>query len=171
MIKVLVLISQMNRTGAATVAMNYLRFSDPERVSFDFLVNHMGQGDYEREIEELGGHVYHMGPIKKFRMGAYKKEFRAFLKKHPDYDVIHSYLEDKSLYAMKIASEMKIPVRICHAQSHPTYITQKSFERYCRKHLVRKYITHRIACSRDAARWGRSGELRIIENFYIYLLR
>lgn len=153
MIKVLVLIPQMNRTGKATIAMNYLRFSDSDRVTFDFLVNHMGQGDYEREIEELGGRVYHMGPIKKFRMGAYKKELRAFLKKHPDYDVIHSHLEDKSLFALKIAAEMKIPVRICHAHSHPTYINQRSFERYCLKHLVRKYTTHRIACSRDVAKW------------------
>ena len=102
MIKVLVLIPQVNRTGAATVAMNYMRFMDPQKVSFDFLVNHMGQGDYEREIEELGGRVYHMGPIKKFRMGAYKKEFRAFLKKHPGYDIVHSHLEEKAFMHLRL---------------------------------------------------------------------
>ena len=158
-IHVLVLITAMNRAGAETIAMNYMRNVDRNIIKYDFLVNRPGRSDYEDEIEALGGKVYHMSPMYPGKIGKYKKEFRRFLSKHPEYKIIHSHLEERSYYALKIAKQMGVPVRICHGHSHPTRLDWKLPVRYYFKFRMRKYYTHAMACRREVARWqfGASG--------------
>lgn len=152
-IHILVLITKMDRGGAETVAMNYMRNFDREKVICDFLVNRPERGDYEDEIEKLGGKVYHMGPIYPGKIRKYKKEFSQFLTEHPEYKIIHSHLEERSYYALKIAKKMGIPVRICHGHSHPAGLDIKLPARYYLRKRVRKYYTHSMACSKEVAKW------------------
>ena len=152
-IHVLVLITAMNRAGAETIAMNYMRNVDRNIIQYDFLVNRPGRSDYEDEIEALGGKVYHMSPMYPGKIRKYKTEFRKFLSKHPEYKIIHSHLEERSYYAFKIAKQMGVPVRICHGHSRPIHFDWKLPARYYFKFKVRKYYTHAMACSREVARW------------------
>ena len=62
-INVLVLITVMDRAGAETMMMNYLRNINREKIHMDFLINREQKADYEDEIEKLGGRIYHMCPI------------------------------------------------------------------------------------------------------------
>lgn len=152
-IRVLVLISNMDTAGAQTLAMNYLRHVDRRHIRFDFLVNHAGMDDYEEEIRALGGEVYRMCPIKLHTINRYKREFRQFLQNHKDYQVIHSYLEERSLYALRIAKEMGVPVRICQANSYPNHFQFTLPILYFLKLKQRKYFTHCMATSREASDW------------------
>ena len=73
-INVLVLITAMDRAGAETMMMNYLRHIDKDKVHMDFVVNRDYESDYEQEIKELGSNVYHLSPIYPNTVREYKKE-------------------------------------------------------------------------------------------------
>ena len=152
-IYVLVLITVMDRAGAETMMMNYLRNIDREKIQMDFLINRDKDADYQGEIENLGSKVYHMCPMYPGKFHQYKKEFRTFLKEHPWYTIIHSHLEERSYFALKIAKEEGVPVRIAHAHSVPQGKNLKMMMRlYFRKRLA-KYYTHAFACGEKPAKW------------------
>lgn len=152
-IHVLVLITVLDRAGAETVAMNYMRNVDRDIIKYDFLINRPEKSPYEDEIEAMGGKVYHMSRIYPGKIGTYKKEFQEFLEEHPYYQIIHSHLEERSYYALKIAKRMGVPIRICHGHSHPTKVNLKLPARYFYKYVMRKYYTHSMACSNEVAEW------------------
>ena len=62
-VRVLVLDTVMDRGGAETMTMNYLRRMDRSKVQYDFLVNRDYKAAYEDEIAELGGSVPHVSAI------------------------------------------------------------------------------------------------------------
>ena len=152
-IRVLVLITKLDRGGAETMIMNYMRNMDRKKVQYDFLVNRQEKGAYEDEIQSLGGKIYRMCPMYPQYFARYKKEFREFLKEHPEYQIIHSNLEERSYFPLRIAAEMSVPVRIAHAHSVYKGINTKTvFRNYFRHHL-NPYVTHRFACSQEAGEW------------------
>ena len=59
MIKVLHYVSIMNRAGQETFLMNMYRKIDREKIQFGFLCTVDEEGDYDAEIKELGGEIYH----------------------------------------------------------------------------------------------------------------
>ena len=56
--RVLQVIGVMDRGGAETMVMNLYRAMDRERIQFDFLVHEQREGDYDAEIERLGGRFF-----------------------------------------------------------------------------------------------------------------
>lgn len=164
-LRVLVLDTVMDRGGAETMMMNYLRHMDRSKVTYDFLVNRDYRAAYEDEIEQLGGHIYRMCPMYPQYFGRYKKEFRAFLKSHPQYRVIHSNLEERSYFGLREAAKLGVPVRIAHAHNRPVGFDVKSvFREYFRLRLP-KYVTHMFACGEEAGDWlfGRKNRGRVIQ--------
>ena len=166
-INVLVLITVMDRAGAETMMMNYLRNINREKIHMDFLINREQKADYEDEIEKLGGRIYHMCPLYPGKFHRYKKEFRNFLEEHPGYDIIHSNLEERSYFAFKIAKKMGIPVRIAHAHSAPCGRNMKMIMRLYFRRKLQKYCTHKVACGEKAAKWlfGSDADLVEMESF------
>lgn len=57
--RILVLINTLNVGGAETFIMKVFRAIDRERIVFDFLINSQEEGAYEKEVDALGGRVYH----------------------------------------------------------------------------------------------------------------
>ena len=55
MIRILHVVTNMDRGGLETFLMNYYRNIDKNRIQFDFLVHRKERADYDDEIEELGG--------------------------------------------------------------------------------------------------------------------
>ena len=161
-INVLVLITAMDRAGAETMMMNYLRHIHRNKIHMDFAVNREHESDYEKEIKELGSKVYHLSPIYPNTVRKYKKEFKQFLKEHPEYDVIHSNLEERSAYPLAIAKKAGIDLRIVHAHSNLRHVDIKYiFRLYLRRKLKGKY-THSFACSVGPAKWLFGDDKRTI---------
>ena len=52
-INVLVLITAMDRAGAETMMMNYLRHIDRNKIHMDFVLNREYESEYEKEIKEF----------------------------------------------------------------------------------------------------------------------
>ena len=164
-LRVLVLDTVMDRGGAETMMMNYLRHFDRSKVTYDFLVNRDYSAAYEDEIEALGGRIYRMCPMYPQYFGRYKREFRNFLEQHTEYRIIHSNLEERSYFPLRIAAEKGIPVRIAHAHNRPVGFNLKSiFREYFRMRLP-KYVTHMFACGTEAGDWlyGEKNRDRVIQ--------
>lgn len=164
-LRVLVLDTVMDRGGAETMMMNYLRHFDRSKVTYDFLVNRDYRAAYEDEIEALGGRIYRMCPMYPQYFKRYKREFHAFLKQHPEYRIIHSNLEERSYFPLRVAAEQGIPVRIAHAHNRPVGFNLKSiFREYFRMRLP-KYVTHMFACGTEAGDWlfGENNRGRVIQ--------
>ena len=81
MIRILQCVNNMHRAGLETMLMNYYRHMDHEK------------DDYDDEIEELGGRVYHAPRLYPQNMHAYSKYMHAFFKEHPEYKIMHSHID------------------------------------------------------------------------------
>ena len=60
MLRVLQVVTKMDRCGLETLLMNYYRNIDRSKVQFDFLTHREERGQYDDEIEQLGGNIYHV---------------------------------------------------------------------------------------------------------------
>lgn len=167
-IRILFLFTILNRGGSETMVMNYYRCIDRSKVQFDFVVHRESRGIYEDEIEQMGGHIYRMMPLRPWSIPQYKQQIRQFFDEHPDYRIIHGLCSELGYYIYREASRRKIPVIIAHAQNSKADIDLKWFWRTWYKIRMRPYLTHMFACSADAANWlfGRNsiGSVTILPN-------
>ena len=62
-IRVLHIVTYMGRGGLETMLMNYYRHIDRTKIQFDFLVHRDFEADYDQEINELGGRIYHVSKL------------------------------------------------------------------------------------------------------------
>jgi glycosyltransferase involved in cell wall biosynthesis len=163
-IHVLVLDTVMDRGGAEAMIMNYMRNINRELIQFDFLTNREYKAAYEEEIEGLGGRVYHMCPMYPGKFRQYKKEVRTFLKEHPEYQIIHSNLEERSYFALKEAKKLGVPVRISHSHNRPLGFNPKLIVRYYFRFMLKYYNTHMFSCGVEAGDWlyGKKNRDRVI---------
>ena len=153
LIHVLVLDTVMDRGGAETMIMNYMRNIDRDIIKFDFMVNRDYKAAYEDEIESLGGKIFRMCPMYPQYFEKYKRQIREFLIAHPEYKIIHSNLEERSYFALKEASKIGVPVRISHAHNVPRDTGAKKLMRYYFRSQLNRYNTHMFACGIEAGDW------------------
>lgn len=152
-IRVLQVFTVLDRGGAETMIMNYYRHIDRSKVQFDFLVHRERIGAYEEEIKALGGRIYRLPPIHPKYFNRYKKQVKAFLEQHTEYQVIHSHLSEIGYFLCREAKKQQVPTVICHAHSSKMNIDLKAPFRWYWKHAIRHMITHQYTCSKEAALW------------------
>ena len=61
--RILHVVTFMNRGGLETLLMNYYRHIDRKKIQFDFLVHRFEKCDYDDEILQLGGRIFHLIPL------------------------------------------------------------------------------------------------------------
>ena len=150
MIRILQVVNNMHRAGLETMLMNYYRHVDRNKIQFDFLTHRSERADYDDEIKELGGKIYHAPRLYPQNYPAYFKYMKNFFQEHPEYKIVHSHIDSMSYLPLKAAKKAGVPIRIAH--SHNTSI-DKDFK-YPLKQLFRIKInsvaTHRCACGEIA---------------------
>src|SRR6476646_9629893 len=104
-VRVLQVVTIMNRGGLETMLMNYYRQIDREKIQFDFMVHRADEGHYDKEIEELGGKIYRMPPIKPGNYHQYFKLLDEFFEKHQEYKVVHSHINENSSFVLRAAKK------------------------------------------------------------------
>ncbi len=165
-IRVLQVVTVMNRAGLETMLMNYYRAIDRKKVQFDFLVHRSESGDYDDEIRTLGGRIYRFPPNTPHTMLTYESRFRKFLKSHPEYTIVHSHLDALSSLPLLAAKRHGIPVRIAHSHNNdvPHDITRPL--RMILKKGISHHATNLFACSNEAGvfMFGQRSEFEIINN-------
>ncbi|MEC3966149.1 glycosyltransferase family 1 protein [Flagellimonas halotolerans] len=181
-IRILHVLTIMNRGGAETMVMNYYRNINRELVQFDFLLHRKETGAFDNEILSLGGKIYRMPSISPRNYFKYQKELEQFFDEHPEYQVVHSHLNALSSIIFKVAKKKGIKTRIAHSHlAVEPFVFLKVFKpntdikatiKDSTQSLIRRRIrhlsTHYFACGEKAGDWlfGKSNrdKVKIINN-------
>lgn len=168
MLRVLQVIGKMDRAGAETMIMNLYRHVDKSKVQFDFMVFTDEEGDYDQEIKEMGGNIYHMPAFKGYNYFSLYKKFGEFFKEHP-YDVVHGHIGSLAPAYLKCAKKAGA---FTIAHSHCAY-SNNLIERFVFSlfaHSVRYIADFFFACAQEAgrdrfgARIVKSNNFKVINN-------
>lgn len=160
----------MKRGGIESYMMNYYRHFERDKIQIDFVVLGFEKGDYDDEIQALGGKIYHIPKKSKDYLG-YIKGLREIFSTG-QYRIVHSHLDAMSMTVLKQAQKCNVPIRIAH--SHNTQHLTNNFikvqiNEYARKR-IKNYATQLFACSEAAGRWlfenkaVDEGKVNIIKN-------
>ena len=156
MIRVLQIVTYMGRGGLETMLMNYYRHIDRSKIQFDFLVHRDFEADYDKEILEMGGKIYHVSRLIPWSV-SYRNELKRFFKGHPEYRIVHVHQDCLSSVALQCAKECCVPVRIAHSHNSSQ---DKNMKYLIKRHYMKRiprFATDCFACGKDAGDWMFSG--------------
>ena len=163
-LRILQIVTYMGRGGLETMLMNYYRHIDRSKVQFDFLVHRDFEADYDQEIRELGGRIYHVSRLIPWSR-KYRNELKQFFKDHPEYRIVHVHQDCLGSVALQCAKECGIPVRIAHSHSSSALKDLKYPIKLWYMRKIPAYATHLLACGKQAGDWMFSGSpYEIIKN-------
>ena len=152
MLRILHVVTHMNRGGLETMLMNYYRHIDRTKVQFDFLTHREYDGDFGEEIARLGGIIYHMPPLNPFSV-KYRDTLNHFFDIHKEYQIIHVHQDCMSSVILKSAMKHGIKVRIAHSHSSSQDKNLKYLIKMYYRKQIPSYATDLIACSKAAGKW------------------
>ncbi|AGS26703.1 glycosyltransferase [Lactiplantibacillus plantarum] len=156
-IRILHVIGKMDRAGAETMIMSLYRRIDRTKIQFDFMVHTKQKGDFDDEIESLGGHIFHIDKFNGFNFGSYYLAWRKFLKIHAEYHVIHGHIGSSAFIYLSAAKSLG---RMTIVHSHNAFSENFnlhdhliSFLNYPNRHIA----TEILAASKQAGidRYGK----------------
>ena len=152
--RVLHVIQKMGYGGIETLIMNIYRNIDRTKIQFDFAKNTEEKGEYEEEIEKLGGKIYKL-PKRRNHFLFYKKAWNQFFKEHQgEYSTIHMHVSSLTdIQPLISAKKYGVKNRLIH--SHNTFqkgILHNILNRVHRVY-IRKYATKLLACSTEAGEY------------------
>ena len=163
-IRVLQVVTHMERGGLESMLMNYYRHIDRERVQFDFLVHRMEKAAFDDEIESLGGRIYRLPRLMPWSK-SYLSALNHFFDEHQEYKVIHVHQDCLSSVILKAAVQHNIPVRVAHSHSASQDKDLKYPIKLWYKRDIPKYATNLFACGKGAGDWMFGGaSYQIINN-------
>ena len=166
-IRVLHIVTIMNRGGLETMLMNYYRNIDRKKIQFDFVVHRSEKGAYDDEIMSLGGRILHVPPIQLKNILSYKKTLGAIFIDNPEYRIVHSHIDSLSALPLYIAKKTGVPIRIAHSHNSNFDTDSKKIIRNLAKRLIKYQATDIVGCSTDAIKFmfGNSAkDYRLISN-------
>lgn len=156
-IRILHVLTAMNRAGAETMLMNLYRAIDRSRVQFDFAVTTTDHCDYDDEIKSLGGRIIHYPRYTGKNHFAYKKWWNNFLNSHHEYRIVHGHIGSTAAIYLKIAKKYG-----CYTIAH-SHSTGGGFGFHKVMYKMYSYPTRYIAdfcigCSSEAliSRYGKA---------------
>lgn len=163
-IRVLQVVTHMERGGLETMLMNYYRNIDRSKVQFDFLVHRDYRSAYDDEIEALGGNIYRLPKLVPWSR-SYQKALNTFFVEHPEYRIVHVHQDCLSSVILKAAKKNGVPVRIGHSHNNNQDKDLKYPIKLYYKRLISKYATDLFACGKEAGDWMFGGApYRILNN-------
>lgn len=149
MIRVLHIIRVMNMAGAETFIMNVYRHIDRKKIQFDFLVNTRSPGDYDKEIESLGGKIYSIPRYCLINQPLYKYACDRFFSAHPEHQIVHGHIGSSAPIYLPLAQKHnKLAIAHSHNSVPNDSLLNKSFNYFTQK--VRNKADYYFACSPEA---------------------
>ena len=155
-IRVLQIVTTMNRGGLETMLMNYYRHIDREKVQFDFLVHRQDEGDYEKEIISLGGKIFRVPALNPFSP-LYYKSLNSFFSEHK-YDIVHCHLDCMSAIPLAVAKKNGVTHRFAHAHNKSQDKDFKYPIKLFLKRLIPLFANELFACGNEAGEWMFNGK-------------
>ncbi len=169
----------LGRAGIPAVMMAIIRGLKDE-YQFDLVLFTDEVRYYDAEVLSYGAKIFRIpfyqgrNPIRRrldyyVRGGKLYRQIRKILQENGPYDVIHCHNFYESALCVKAAHEAGVPVRITHNHTClkiDSAIRDLIDDRYME--LIRKFATHKIACSEEAGRtmFGNDSEVLAVYNAY-----
>ncbi|MGH2075724.1 glycosyltransferase [Aerococcus urinaeequi] len=154
MIRVLHVVTAMDRGGLETLIMNIYRKIERTKIQFDFLTHSDNKHDFDDEILSLGGKIYSVPGRRKGILNN-KKALENFFSSHPEYKIVHNHLSSLSyIEPLKVAKKYNVPIRIIH--SHSTQQSGLKINKYLHflnRRNIEYYANYFFAVSEKAAYW------------------
>jgi glycosyltransferase involved in cell wall biosynthesis len=164
-IRILQVVTVMNRGGLETMLMNYYRQMDRSKIQFDFMVHRSEEGHYDKEIQRLGGKIHRMPKIKPGNYRKYFKLLDKFFADHREYRVVHSHNNENSSFVLKSAKKAGVPCRIAHSHLSDLGIDYKLPFRLYARYAMKDHPSSYFACSEKAGQWlFRKKEIIVLNN-------
>lgn len=157
MLRVLHVVTDMNRGGLETMIMNYYRNIDRKKIQFDFLVHRGYRASYDDEIESYGGKIYRLSRLIPWSKN-YIKMLDAFFQEHPEYKIVHVHQDCLSGVILKVAEKNGVPIRIAHSHNSSQNKNLKYLIKLWYKRWIPKYATQLLACGKEAGDWMFEGQ-------------
>jgi len=159
-IRILRIVSVMNRGGIETQIMNMYRKIDRSKFQFDFLITRDEKGVFDKEILALGGKIYKIPGVRDVGLFSFIKSVNCFFKSHKEYKIVHSHMNTWSGLFLKIAKNNGVKVRIAQAHSAQQGYKVKTFKgrlEFLFKSIMKFFIkfnaTHYWAVGHVAGEW------------------
>lgn len=152
-VKVLVIVSQMNRGGLESRLMDIIRNLDFSRVQIDIFTYRLEPGLMDEEAKSYGCKIYYNKPLTVKNMTGYVRYFADFLKQHPEYRIVHAHQDAWCSVFCKGAKIAGVPVRIAHSRTAISSVSLGNMVKNIIKLPARKYATHFFAVSDLAGEW------------------
>ncbi|MBR3017167.1 MAG: glycosyltransferase family 1 protein [Clostridia bacterium] len=152
MIRILQVVTNMDRGGLETMIMNYYRILNRNKYQFDFLTHRNTVADYDNEIKSMGGKIYHLPVLNPFGF-QYRHSLSSFFLLHSEYKIIHVHLDCMSSIVLKEAQKKGVRVRIAHCHSSNQDINLKYLLKILYKQFIPKYATKLLSCGYLAGKW------------------
>lgn len=159
-IRVLQVLATLDRGGAETVIVDWLRHMDRGQVILDFVVND-GQTpfDYEQEVLALGSHVVRAPALKIRSLVTYVVWWYRTLASHPEWNIVHAHHTTPAFLYLSIARLLgRSTIAHSHTGGRDRSIKgrAKSLARWPLRHIPHVHL----ACSRLAMDWMFGSRVR-----------
>lgn len=164
-IRVLQVMASLNRGGAESVVMDWLRRVDRTVVTFDFVVNAGGPYAFEQEAEALGSRVFHAPTFRGWNAASYALWWRSFLVEHPEWQVVHAHHTVPAFIYLGVARRLG-RVAVAHSHTAGRDGSLSGVTRTVLRWPLRYVADVHLACSKLAGTWmfGRKTAVQVIPN-------
>ncbi len=152
MIRVLQVLGTIGLGGAESRVMDLYRHMDRDKIRFDFLVTEGTDDHYRKEIEDMGGRVYHLPAFRIVNLMQYKKACNDFFSEHckdgvSEYAAVHGHMTSTASIYLPIAKKWGVPLTIAHARSAGTDPGLKGYATRVLRNNLYKKCDRMLACS------------------------
>jgi glycosyltransferase EpsF len=152
-VRVLHVVSAMNRGGAETLLMNVYRNLDRSKIQFDFVSHRKEKCDFDDEIISLGGKIFRIQSLGQLGPARYVKELKKVMLTNP-YVAVHAHTDYQSGFPALAAKIVGVKRRICHSHSNHfprgNGIKEKVILKLLQS-IIKYSATDYAACSKEAA--------------------
>lgn len=163
MIRVLHVVTCMDRAGQETLIMNLYRNLDRSKIQFDFLCTSICEGDYDAEIQSMGGIIHHL-PKNKLNIPHLHnieivKKYRDFFNNHSEYKIVHLHNYHAYSVLIQLIGARLGNVKNIIVHSHNTNAPHPFIHKITRP-LLKLFQIHKFACSEAAGNWMFGNDLK-----------
>ncbi len=165
-IRILRIIGECKTGGTETIALNYYKNIDHDKIKMDFLFYGDSLERFDDELKKYGDKVYNVDLYSKHMIKSII-QIKEIVKENK-YDIVHSQLNALNFFPLLGAKlgGAKIRVASNHSTANLKYEKKKSILKYLLRPTCAMTANHYAACSKYAGKWafGNKKNIKIIHN-------
>lgn len=155
--RILHIVSCIAKGGTEAFIINHFRNIDRQKYMFDFLVfTDVVDPTYEKEIQDLGGHIYYGMPPELLHINVFVKRIIEIIKDNGPYEAVHAHINIANAWALYAAHKAGVKKRISHSHDTSGKEANNIVRRFyvnMQLYLINKYSTLKLACGELAGEY------------------